>query len=277
MIGINILTVRNLYFCALMKKAFIFLLVLILGNAMVAAAQQKHITTKQQVWLGYMSSGMIAKKWSLWNDFHYVNNGGFFVARTGITYQLPQTAITAGYALLLLPMNSSNNKLARKEHRPWAQVVFSTPLAGNFSLTNRIRYDARFKQEAVDGKLTDNYLFNHRLRFQTTVRKSLPKLKWGKQVPFVNVGNEVLINIGKNIHYNTFDQYRFSFMVGVQKGNIQYMTGYMQRYVLSGYNKTTDVFDYTANHSLAIWVIQKLDLRKLKHAHQHNNLHQSAD
>ncbi len=258
-------------------KPFTVLLFVVCIFSFTATAQQKRTTVKQQFWGAYLSSATIAKKWAIWNDFHYVNNGGFFVARTGITYQLPQTAITCGYAFLLLPVGATNTALERKEHRPWAQVVFSTPLAPNYALTNRIRYDARFRQKSADGKLLDGYQFNHRLRFQTTLRKTLPKLHWGKNIPFVTIGNEALFNFGKVVRYNAFDQFRASLMFGVQHGNTQYMTGYVQRYVLSGYNAATDVFDYTQNHTLAVWVIQKLDWRKAKHPHSATNYQHSAN
>lgn len=264
------------YFCIVMKRLVGLPFSLLLFVASLQA-QQKHIISRQQLWMGYTSSSMIAKKWSLWNDVHYVSNAGFFVARTGITHHLPQTAITAGYALLLAPNPTADNKLQRKEHRPWAQVLFSSPLSGNFSLTNRIRYDARFRQDMVNGKLTDDYVFTNRIRFQTTVRKTFPKWKRGDCLPFVNLGEEVLMNFGKNVRFNTFDQFRLSLTLGVQTKNTQYITGYVYRYVLNGYNSNADVFDYTKNHCIALWVIQKLDFRKTKHPHHHTTTNQSAD
>lgn len=262
------------YFYSVMKAVWVFIFVVAVVSV---KAQQKHIVSRQQFWIGHTLSSMIAKKWSLWNDFHFVSNSGFFVARTGITYHLPQTAITGGYALLLAPNPYADNKLQRKEHRPWAQALISTPLSGNFSLTNRIRYDARFRQELVNGKLTDDYVFTNRIRFQTTIRKTFPKWKHGDYLPFVNLGEEVLMNFGKNVKFNTFDQFRLSLTFGVQTKNTQYMTGYVYRYVLNGYNSNTDVFDYSKNHCIALWVIQKFDLRKIKHPHHHTTTNQSAD
>ena len=84
----------------------------------------------------------------------------------------------------------------------------------------------------MNGKTTDTYSFVNRIRFQINLRKSIPQWKFNGNEPFVALADEVLINFGKEIVYNTFDQNRISLMVGLKRKNIQYMTGYMSRFAV---------------------------------------------
>lgn len=108
-----------------------FMLLILFGwgtNLLPAHAQQKIVTNQFQFWGGYMTSTAISQRWSWWNDAHAVSNGGFWIVRTGLTYNLPQTNFTAGYAYLRIPLGSGNKALGRPEHRPWAQLVFNQKL-----------------------------------------------------------------------------------------------------------------------------------------------------
>lgn len=217
-----------------------------------------------------MTTAAIGQRWSWWNDAHAVSNGGFFIVRTGLTYNLPQTSFTAGYAYLRLPLGSGNNELGRPEHRPWAQLVFNQKLDHHFSLTSRIRYDARFRHRVENGELTEGYQFNHRVRFQFNLRKAIPQWTFHGHEPFVTLANEVLVNFGKEVVTNHFDQNRISLMMGLKKKNIQVMTGYMDRFVQ---NTPTS---FTRNHTWVVWVIQKFPMRKQKRKYEEMDPH-SAD
>ncbi len=218
-------------------------------------AQEKTVRQHQQVWFGYINTLVINNKFSLWNDLHYVPKG-FFVARTGVTRQLESVGITAGYGFLLLPKSASDMHLVRKEHRPWAQLIYSTPLSKSVTFVNRIRYDARFKQDVFNGELQPTYGFYNRVRFLAGLRVNLPFASTPKSVPFLAVFDEVLLNFGKEITANTFDQNRIQVSLGVQRGKIQYQIGYMNRLVQTGNTQ------YVSNHTLLLWVIHKLKLRK---------------
>jgi hypothetical protein len=233
-------------------------------------AQRKTVVNQFQFWGGYMTSTALNQRWSWWNDAHAVTNGGFWIIRTGLTYNLPQTAFTAGYAYLRLPLGGGNETLGRPEHRPWAQLVFNQKLDHHFSLTSRIRYDARFRHRVMNGELTDGYNFNHRVRFQFNMRKALPAWNFNGHEPFVALANEVLVNFGKEIVNNHFDQNRISLMIGLKKKNVQFMTGYMDRFVQGSGNQ------FTRNHTWVIWVIQKFPLRKQKRHFEEMDT-QSAD
>lgn len=224
-------------------------------------AQTKEVETEQQFWVGYMSSTQFAKNYSWWNDFHWVP-GGFGVVRTGLTRHFSKGSATAGLARLWLPTPASS-VLNRREWRPWAQVQFILPIDNKHSITNRIRYDARFKQELRNGELVDNtYAFNHRVRFLLSFRRNLRTATHG-WMPFVSLNNEVLLNFGQTVTFNTFDQNRVSLMLGIQQKNLQFQAGYMNRFVQTGERQ------YIQNHTLVVWITHRFNVQQLLQHHNH--------
>ncbi|MFN8692165.1 MAG: DUF2490 domain-containing protein, partial [Cyclobacteriaceae bacterium] len=185
---------------------------------------------------------------------------GFFVLRTGLTRNFQPASITAGYAYLLLPLSAENQSLKRKEHRPWAQIQATFPLPNGFSVSNRIRYDARFRQTVSNGELSDGYSFVNRLRLLISVRKSINVPDQAAWKPFVSLNEELLVNFGKEVTFNSFDQNRISLMVGASRANVQLQIGYMSRFVQTGYQL------FVNNHTLVMWVTHRIgDSSKPRH------------
>ncbi|MGF1636994.1 MAG: DUF2490 domain-containing protein [Cyclobacteriaceae bacterium] len=242
-----------------MRRVFFNLLTGLFFYINTAAAQQKEVTEQFQSWVGYMTSTRITEKFSWWNDFHYVP-GGFFVARTGLTYHFPQRVnITGGYGFLELPTGSIGKELKRREHRPWGQLVVSNPISDNWSNTMRIRYDARFRKNIENGEIVDGYTFNHRLRMMASFRKQFPQLKpkddW---MPFLSLADEILINFGKNIVYNHLDQNRVTVTLGMQHKSLTMQVGYMNRFVqLASGNQ------FIMNHTAVLWMTHSFDRRRV--------------
>ncbi|MGY6560546.1 MAG: DUF2490 domain-containing protein [Luteibaculaceae bacterium] len=238
-------------------------IVLLLSNYSNLVAQtnipERNVTHQNQQWVGYMTATKINDKWSIWNDFHYVP-GAFFVARPGISRHFYKNLIlTGGYAYLNLPVTSLETNLNRTEHRPWAQLVANHKVSDKIYMTNRIRYDARFRQNFAEGALLDDFSFNHRMRMLISMRFPLigNEIKGG--TPFINVSNEILVNFGENVVFNHFDQNRIWVTFGWQIENLTLQTGYMNRFVqlASGNN-------FVTNHTILFWVTQSFDLRKKK-------------
>jgi Protein of unknown function (DUF2490) len=221
----------------------------------VVSAQEKTVTENNQLWLGYISSTRINKHYSLWNDVHLVPEG-FFVARTGITRQVKNVGITAGYAFLRLPVSANKAQLHRKEHRPWAQVLVTHPVSTSVSFVSRVRFDARFKQDVDAEELLSTYGYVNRVRFLTGLRINVTSLKTDNSVPYFSLADEVLLNFGKAVTNNTFDQNRIQFSFGIQRKTIHYQMGYMNRFVQTGNAR------YTTNHTMFLWVIHKITLGK---------------
>lgn len=219
---------------------------------------QNDVIDNEQVWVGYMTSSRISEKYYIWNDYHYVPDG-FFVARTGLTRRFFENLdLTAGYAYLNLPVTSEGNELNRNEHRPWAQMVVNHKVSNKLYMTNRIRYDMRYRQDFGNGELFDTYSFNHRIRILIGMRIPLYGEKIMRGTPFLSVTNEILMNYGRNVTSpNYLDQNRFWVNLGWQFTDLSVQIGYMNRFVQP---PTGDIM--IRNHTLVVWVTQSFDFRK---------------
>jgi hypothetical protein len=236
----------------LIKTGF-FLLILFCSIG--TNAQTKTTIENNQIWIGYMTSAMISQKYSIWNDVHFVPES-FGIIRTGLTRHFNNTTFTAGYAYAWLTPGGDKTSLTRNEQRPWCQLQFNLPVNPKFTLVQRIRYEARFRENISQGEIVDGYTFTNRVRFMVSLKRTLGQTEGKSTIPYVAVADEVLLNFGENAN-NTFDQNRISLSFGLQKKNIQYQVGFMNRFVQATADK------YVLNHTLVFWVTQKLDLKKL--------------
>ncbi|MFN5169194.1 MAG: DUF2490 domain-containing protein [Cyclobacteriaceae bacterium] len=240
-------------------KRVCFLLTCVVTMVAHTGLAQKQVVTQNQIWFGYMTSTRLSTRYAWWNDTHLVPSG-FFVLRTGLTRNWENASLTAGYAFLLLPKSPQDLSLERKEHRPWAQLQGTFPLANGFSLTQRIRYDARFRQRVVGDEFLDEYSFVNRVRFMISIRKFIRVSDGSKWRPFVSLNNEILVNFGKEVTFNSFDQNRISLMLGVQRANLQWQVGYMSRFV------QVLPQQFINNNTLVVWVTHRFgDHVKAKH------------
>jgi Protein of unknown function (DUF2490) len=220
------------------------------------------VAHSNQYWLGYMTSTRLSNKYSLWNDLHFVPEG-FGIVRTGLTRSISDNvSVTGGYAYLWLPAKPGASKLERHEHRPWAQLQLNVPLQKDWSLIQRIRYDARFRENTSGGEITDGHSFVNRVRLLVSIKKLLGNAEGVR--PYAGVSNEILLNFGKEVTTNTFDQNRLSIFVGLQQRNTQYQLGLMNRFV------QTSQSSFILNHTVVVWVIQKFDLTKMLDRKHHD-------
>lgn len=230
------------------RTSTLIMVLLILSFHPSARAQDKINLHKAQVWLGYMTSLRIGKKVSLWNDAHYVTEN-FLIGRHGVSYHFNnQMIVTGGYAWLFLS-TSFSDKLIRNEHRPWGQALFISPVGSAWQLQQRIRYDARFRQNIENNAIADGYAFNHRLRYMFSVRRSLDNKPLANHKPFISMNSEVLLNFGKNIYNNNLDQFRATLLGGYTMDNVTVQLGYMYRYV-----PQSTAYTYRHFHGITLWV-----------------------
>lgn len=194
-------------------------------------SQEKEVQHETQAWVGYMTSLKLNDKFSLWNDFHLATDN-FLIGRHGVTYHFnKQVTATGGYAWLFLS-TSFSDKLERKEHRPWVQLMFTSSIGQGWQTQQRFRYDARFREKVeAESIVRNDYVFNHRLRYMFNIRKSLDGKDFGKNNTFLSLNNEILVNFGENIRSNYLDQYRVSLLVGRSFENMVFQLGYMYRFV----------------------------------------------
>ncbi|NJM93755.1 MAG: DUF2490 domain-containing protein [Cytophagales bacterium] len=162
-----------------------------------------------------------------------------------------------GYAWLSIYGTTYTNLSYRPEHRPWCQMVWESKMFNNFTLGQRLRYDLRFRGHIENSAVTDEFDFNHRLRYLFSVKYRFPMKEWLGGKPFVGITNETLVNFGQEIIYNHLDQNRLWATVGYQWANVNFQVGYMNRYI-----PVLPKGEFIHNHTLILWVTHSLDFRK---------------
>jgi hypothetical protein len=220
---------------------------------------QRTLTSDFETWWGVMTSVQVSKKFSIWNDAHFVDEL-FFIYRTGITFH-PKSdnfVTTTGYSFLKLRAPFSEGQLVRPEHRPWMQTIYRVPSTKKISTSFRFRYDARFIRDLKPEALADTYSFNHRWRFNNALRYAWGDILGRDTRFFTTMLNESLITTGSGPNGAPFE-HRTIFLGQYGKGNFIYSLGYIVRYVQVNPSLAR------LNHGPVIWLTMNLNLMKEKH------------
>ncbi len=244
------------------KKKFVVGIVLLIGLATMA---QKRSTSENQVWFSYNNQTRLSDKWGLWGDFHLRTKENYFedfstgIARIGLMYYLTDnTKLTAGYAYVHNFPQEGHTDIARPEHRPWQQVQWHNKFP-KLRLMQYVRLEERFRRKIKDNdELADGYNFNWRTRYNILVNFALNKKPFAPKTVSYFVNDEVHINFGKEIIYNSFDQNRL--FAGLQyhaNAHDVLQIGFMYLYQQLGSGNK-----YRHTYTPRISYFHNLDLRK---------------
>jgi len=220
----------------------------------------KNVEQQWQIWISLNSVLQLTKHWSGLADFHmrrsnYVKDPSFNFIRFGARYGFNNNLkLSAGYGHLWLAKDE-NWTLYLNENRIYQEFILADTYP-TFSGLFRIRTEQRFFNNVEDGvSLQDNFFIN-RIRFLFSI--SIP-FKQGGKTSFL-VANEILLNFGKEVVYNTFDQNRFT--VGIKQKlskTWSFDFGYMMVY-----QQLPSGIDYNLNHTIRLFFYGNFDLRKNK-------------
>ncbi|TAF44848.1 MAG: DUF2490 domain-containing protein [Sphingobacteriales bacterium] len=176
---------------------------------------QKQVTSQSLHWLRYYNILTINPKWALHNEvenrrFFDGNQQHHFIAHTRLYYKiLPRTDIAAGitYSLQSPQFIASTSTLVVPEIRPNQEINISNILTQKLTLQHRLRIDERFIRKNNGQQLLDGYDFNLRFRYRIQLNYRLGTDS-AKNKTSIKLSNELMLNGGKNIVYNQFDQNR---------------------------------------------------------------------
>jgi hypothetical protein len=245
-----------------MKLIYHLTLYLTLGSFINNLYSQEDFIYENQVWVGYITSARVSDRISIWNDAHFVPES-FLILRTGATYHFNfsekvKGSSTLGFARLWL---YSRNDLTptRNEFRPWGQTTAAFNIK-KFTISNRLRYDARFRQEVEDNILLDTYQFNWRLRYFLMIKYPIAINNEKSTEWYSYAYNEILYDLGKNVT-NGFrlNQNRFTIGIGYKFDNMRIQLGYLNMIK----NPSTDGNKIFANTAM-LMVFHNFDLRTKK-------------
>ncbi len=168
------------------------------------------IVKDNQLWLGYYNSIILNSKWSVNSDLQFrtkneIKHYSQALIRSDISYK-PKDRITIAVGLAHFRFFITDEK-TRKEWRPWQELKL-TDKFNMLKLTHRFRIEQRLNEIVKNDELTNDYQFNFRFRYRLDVRYPILIEKEAGNNMYALIGNEIMINAGKNITYNYFDQNR---------------------------------------------------------------------
>jgi Protein of unknown function (DUF2490) len=246
-------------------RIFFSLLILLAMSSAVMGQSQKVYQHYEQIWLQYFNQTRFSQKWGLWFDAGYrtkddlVKGTSTLLARLGAIYYVNKnTRLMGGYAFFNAYPLEANIDVAQPEHRLWQQLQFQTNYP-KLTMTNSIRFEQRWRQKVIaPDRLGDEFNFNYRLRFGINLQYPLLHKKNEAGDLSLVLGDEVMLNFGKQVVYNYLDQNRLfgGFKYYFDPGNslvILYMNSFSQTNVQALYR----VFNV-----VRISYFHNIDLRK---------------
>lgn len=249
-----------------LKKALtifcITLVILLIQLIAFAQTKPKEVTSGQQSWFSVNTTARLKGKFGLIADVHvrrrnFLANPDFYFARVAVNYWLKgNVTVAAGYAQLwMAPSNPSWHHFAL-EKRIYQQAQMTSKIA-KLGLLHRLRLEQRWHQKIVNDKFINDYKFSTRVRYLLSM--NFPVFK-NPSYPSLTIADEVAIQFGKEIIYNTFDQNRI--FVGIRQKiskSLSFDLGYM-----AVYQQKASGYQYTKNNTLRCFFYYTPDCRKVK-------------
>lgn len=226
------------------------------------AKAQKSINHNPASWTGVFASYRLNENWGVTGDLLFNRNN--FYADPGFTWVKIAPAywskgpyfFSAGMALLWVPRPELSNASHTLEYRLDPQVVTWKPI-GKGTFLSRFRLDLRSRQDIANGEVLGTRNMSYRLRYLFSYTYPITK---GDNPLSVVVLNELLIQFGDRIVYNTFDQIRL--FVGVHKrlsNTVSYDFGYFPIY-----SQLPSGNQYNLDHIIRLFVYTDFKSKKFR-------------
>ena len=197
-----------------MKKCTFLLVIQIM---MSTAFAQKTITNQSLIWYAYIQNLKINDRFSFQTDIqerHFitpVKQSQFLIRSTFKTVIKNNFDFGVGFCFFLSNTDPSvDYDLETPEVRPYIEFNNKQPFK-RVTVTHRYRLESRFIHNINGKELTKGFSFsNMRFRYQFGLDILLNKPKDEKNILKLKISEEIMLNFGKKIKYNLFDQNRVS-------------------------------------------------------------------
>ncbi len=250
-----------------MKKNILFSLFLICFATLAVAQSPRKYTDNNNAWLMYFGTHKFANNWSLHLEAQWRRNQLFsdpqqLLLRTGINYHLnPQATLTLGYCFVeTYPYGEFAVKTSFPENRIWEQLQLKNQV-GRFEWISRFRLEQRFSNVPVLRE--SNYepgAAVYTNRFRLLNRFSMPfkgKIIADKSF-YLSVYDEFMVDFGKNVGTNIFDQNRAYAAIGYKIPKVGRLElGYLNQLIFK-----SDGIKVENNHTLQVGLTCTIDIKK---------------
>jgi hypothetical protein len=230
-----------------MLLAFNFLLFLLQANAQTT----KTINHQTQLWVSLNNTIRFSPKWGMVADFHIRRNNfaadpRFYFIRFGAAYFVnKEVSAVAGYGHMWVANAVGSDFLFTNENRIYQQMQYSGKI-NKLGLLLRLRNEQRWQQKIKNGVKLDEKKFTDRVRYLTSL--SIPVFK-NPYYPRLFIADEIALQMGKEVVYNTFDQNRLS--IGIQQ-KISKTVSFDLAYMLVNQQKSSG-YIYDENNTLRLF------------------------
>ncbi len=211
-------------------KIFLLILVLLYHFSLFAQGTQKKIQHNTHSWISINNNIFLNRHIFILADAHIRENGffdsnSFIFGRVGLGYQQAKgLSVVLGYANLLSTPTTEGWKTRSDENRIFQQIQLNTN-HNKFTVLQRLRNEQRWQQVIVNDKKTGDNKFTNRVRYLLSI--SYKAFNKGSMPQFV-LADECMLQFGRSIVYNTFDQNRI--FIGIKQkinNNLSFDMGYM--------------------------------------------------
>ena len=244
----------------------IYILAILLIAAVSAQSQRtREVQEQNHFWWSVNSVARISDRFSIVGDLHirrtdFLKNNNFFYTRLGLGYHITeQLSVQASGGHMWLANRNGATELFSNETRLVEQIQLQDKI-GRVQVSHRLRVEQRWVQRVVNFQPVDATRYLNRYRYQVGILIPVSK---NTKLPRIAVVDELLLQSGKDIVYNHFDQNRL--FLGLRQQvtpSLAFDFGYMQVFQqrLSGYQ-------YNRNHTIRWFFFWQPDWRKKKPAH----------
>jgi hypothetical protein len=226
-----------------------------------AKAQSKQVIHQSLYWLRYYNQLSINKTLTWHNEledrrFFEHNIQHVLIVHSRMHYKpSPNTDVAVGltYSRQSPQTPDSPLTIVIPEIRPVQEINHRNALSKRLTLQHRFRIDERFIHRNSGNELFAGHDFNFRFRYRLQATYKLSP-ETSKTPTALKLSDELMVNAGKKILYNQFDQNRL--YVGIEQSltnklalELGYLHWYQQR--ASGYQFfERDIIRFTINHKI---------------------------
>ncbi|OYU55436.1 MAG: hypothetical protein CFE25_10920 [Chitinophagaceae bacterium BSSC1] len=224
--------------------------------------QSKTVNDISQSWTSLNSTIRFSNHWGMVADVHvrrtnFLADPNFYFVRTGVNYWITnQLSLTAGIGRMWVAPTTANWEHFAVENRIYQQALLTNKL-GKIGMLQRIRNEQRWIEKIANDQFTGEYKFSNRIRYLLAI--NIPIFK-SPQFPSLSISNELMVQFGKEIVYNSFDQNRL--FLGLRQP-ISKTLNFDFGYMLS-YQQKASGYQYDRIHTLRCFFYYAPDLRKKK-------------
>jgi len=225
----------------------------------------KEVTTQTQFWTSLNTTFKVTDHWGFIADAqmrrtNFLADDSFYLLRGGVSYKTnANLSLVLGYAHQWTAPSKPEWHTVSNENRVYQQVVHTSKI-GDVTVLQRLRNEQRWQEKIANDVRTGDLRFTDRVRYLLSI--TIPVFQ-KKTMPSLVVSDELLVQFGNEVLYNTFDQNRI--FIGIRQNitpklsfDFGYMNVYQQKY--SGYqydNNNTLRFFFYYNGSVQSQVVQE--------------------